>query len=231
MTVVVAHRTCPRNARENSLAGIELAAQLGADAVEIDARRSRDGTAVLLHDPWLGRIQHVPWPLRWTSDALLARLEVPTLAMALELARSLGLRVAIDTKDAGAAEAVLEAVQSTGTVDRLLLWSQHMSTLRTFARALPEVELALFRDTYDDDAHERLLVDAAAVGARAVSVHQDTATPAFIARARDRGIAVYCGYQSLETQSARLALAAGCGLAGVVTDWPRQARAVVSTVG
>jgi myo-inositol-1(or 4)-monophosphatase/deoxyribonuclease-2 len=231
MTVVVAHRTCPRDARENSLDGIEIAARLGADVVEVDARRSRDGTAVLLHDVWLGRVQHVPWPLRWANDELLARLGVPTLTVALERARSVGLRVAIDTKDAGAAEAVLEAVRAMDALDQVLLWSQHMPTLRTFARAQPEVELALFRDTLDDAAHDRFLADAVAVGARAVSAHQDAVTPAFVASARDRGLAVYCGYQSLETQTARLAEVARAGLAGVVTDWPAQARAVLSNSG
>ena len=58
MTLVVAHRTCPRDARENSLDGIAVAGRSGADVVEVDARRSRDGTAVLLHDPLLSSLMH-----------------------------------------------------------------------------------------------------------------------------------------------------------------------------
>ena len=72
--------------------------------------------------------------------------------------------------------------------------------------------------------HDRLLADAAAIGARAVSAHQDVVTPAFIAAAAERGLAVYCWYQSLEVQQARLAEVAAAGLAGVVTDWPAAAR-------
>ena len=87
-TRVVAHRTVPLDARENSLEGIAAAARLGADVVEVDARRSFDGTAVLLHDPWLGRVQKVPLPLRWAPDSLLHRLKVPTLVDALERAIS-----------------------------------------------------------------------------------------------------------------------------------------------
>jgi glycerophosphoryl diester phosphodiesterase len=225
MTMVIAHRTCARDERENSLEGIRLAARLGADAVEIDARRSRDGTVVLIHDPWLGRVQHVPWPLRWAGDGLLARLGVATLAAALETARLGGLHIAIDAKDAGAAPAIVAVVEEAGAADRVLLWSQHMSTARTFAAALPQVEVGLFRDTYDDEASDRLLADALDIGARSVSVHQDVATPTFIASARDQGLAVYCGYQSVAVQTERLPEAAAAGLAGVVTDWPRQARA------
>lgn len=180
-TLVVAHRTCQRDARENSLDGISTGARLGADVVEVDARRSRDGTVVLLHDPLLLRVQHRPLPVKWLRDAQLVRLGVPTLADALEVAGEVGVRLAIDTKDAGAAGAVLETVRSVGATDRVLLWSQHMPTVRSYVRALPDAQVALLRDTFDPAAHDRFLADAAAIGARAVSAHQDAVTPAFLA--------------------------------------------------
>jgi glycerophosphoryl diester phosphodiesterase len=225
--LVVAHRTCPRDARENSLSGIETAARLGADVVEVDARRAHSGTAVLLHDPWLGRVQHVPWPVRWASDRLLARLDVPTLRDALDTARAAGLRVAIDTKDAGAADAVLAAVREADAADIVLPWSQHMPVVRAFVRAWPEAEVALLRDSFSHREHGRLLADAEAIGARAVSAHQDAVTPAFIAAAAERGLGVYCWYQQGDKQDARLGEVATAGLRGVVTDWPAEARRIV----
>jgi myo-inositol-1(or 4)-monophosphatase/deoxyribonuclease-2 len=227
--LVVAHRTCPRDARENSLEGIEFAARAGADVVEVDARRSRDGTAVLLHDPHLLRVQHVPLLVRWLRDPQLARLRVPTLAQALEVAGASGIRVAIDTKDRGAADAVLDAVRQVGAADRVLLWSQHMPAVRTFVRALPDAQVGLLRDTFDPTGHERFLADAQAIGARAVSAHQDAATPKFIAAARERDIAVFTWFQRADKQTARLAELTAAGLAGVVTDWPAQARAALGT--
>jgi myo-inositol-1(or 4)-monophosphatase/deoxyribonuclease-2 len=222
--LVVAHRTCPRDARENSLDGVAFAARAGADVVEVDARRSRDGTAVLLHDPLLLRVQHVPFHVRWLRDAQLARLRVPALAEALDAAGASGIRVAIDTKDAGAAEAVLAAVRDTGAADRVLLWSQHMPAVRTYVRAMPDVQVGLLRDTFDQSQHDRFLADAQAIGARAVSAHQDAATPAFIAAARERGIEVFTWFQQADKQAARLGELVNAGLAGVVTDWPVQAR-------
>jgi glycerophosphoryl diester phosphodiesterase len=227
VTVVVAHRTCPRDAPENSLQGIVTAARLGAEVVELDARRSRDGTAVVIHDPWLGRVRRVPGLVRWSSDAFLHRLRVPTLVEALETARSVGVRVAVDAKDAGAAGAVLDAVHRTKTLDGVLLWSQHLTAVRAFAQALPGADVGVFRDTFDEAGRQRLLDDAVAVGARAVSVHQDTATPHFIAAARAGGLNVYVGYQTVEVQAARLATTAAAGLAGVVTDWAAEARAIL----
>jgi glycerophosphoryl diester phosphodiesterase len=230
-TLVIAHRTCPRDARENSLDGIAVAARLGADVVEVDVRRSRDGTPVLLHDPWLLRVQHLPLSVGWLHGAALARLGIPTLADALVAARDAGVRLAIDTKDAGAAGAVLGAVRTAAAVEHTLLWSQHMPAVRSYVRALPDAEVALLRDTFDPAGHDRLLADAHAIGARAVSAHEDVVTPAFLAAAADRGLAVYCWYRRLEVQTQRLAGVAALGLAGVVTDWPAAAREQLSDDG
>jgi glycerophosphoryl diester phosphodiesterase len=197
---------------------------LGADVVEVDARRSRDGVAMLLHDPLLLRVQHLPLHVRWLRAAQLVRVGIPTLAEALETAREAGVRLAVDTKDAGAADAVLAAVREAGAIEQVLLWSQHMPVVRTYVRAFPDAEVALLRDTFEPTANDRLLADAAAIGARAVSAHQDVVTPAFIGAGAERGLAVYCWYQQLEVQKARLAEMAAAGLTGVVTDWPADAR-------
>jgi len=230
-TLVVAHRTCPRDARENSLEGIAFAGRVGADVVEVDARRSRDGTPVLLHDPHLLRTQHFPALVRWLRPATLARLKVPTLVEALDAARAANLKVAIDTKDPGAGPAVVAAVREAGATDRVLLWSQHMPVVRTFVRELPDVDAALLRDSFNPEEHDRFLADAAAIGARAVSAHQDAATPAFIAAARERGLAVFTWFQREQLQDARLRELVEAGLAGVVTDWPRQAREAMRAAG
>jgi hypothetical protein len=99
-----------------------------------------------------------------------------------------------------------------------------MPTVRTYVRALPDAEVALLRDTFDPAGHDRLLADAAAIGARAISAHQDAVTPSFIAAAAERGLAVYCWYQQYTLQQTRLAEVAAAGLAGVVTNWPADAR-------
>ena len=53
--VIIAHRTSPLDAPENSLEGIRRSAELGADYVEIDVRLTRDGVPVMLHDGLLLR--------------------------------------------------------------------------------------------------------------------------------------------------------------------------------
>ena len=88
-----------------------------------------------------------------------------------------------------------------------------MPVLRSFVRSLPDVEAALLRDTFDPEHHERLLADAEAIGARAVSAHQDAVTPAFIAAAAARGLGVYCWYQHIGPPGRQLAEVAGRGAA------------------
>jgi glycerophosphoryl diester phosphodiesterase len=52
---VIAHRGASHYAPENTLAAFRLAAELGADAVELDAKLSADGVVVVHHDLTLAR--------------------------------------------------------------------------------------------------------------------------------------------------------------------------------
>ena len=230
--LVIAHRTCPRDAPENSLEGIRKAAELGADFVEVDARRTADGLAVLLHDPWLLRTLRppLPWPLRWTPASLARRLRLrgsrerlPTFAAALE-ALPPGLGVAIDIKDPSAVSETVREIHAHGLDDRVLLWSQHLDAVRYCVEHAPGVETSLLRDTLDADAHRRLLDDAVDAGAKGVSAHWDAVTRDFMTDAGARGLRVYSWCQ----EAGRHAEKHGLGLAGVVTDWPVEARSALT---
>ena len=48
---IIAHRGASRERPENTLAAFARAAELGADAVELDVHLSRDGHLVVHHDP------------------------------------------------------------------------------------------------------------------------------------------------------------------------------------
>jgi glycerophosphoryl diester phosphodiesterase len=55
----VAHRGASSEVAENTLAAVRRAVELGADMVEIDVRRSKDGALVLMHDATLTRTTDV----------------------------------------------------------------------------------------------------------------------------------------------------------------------------
>ena len=180
--LVIAHRTCAagRAARTRST-GIAAAARLGADVVEVDARRSRDGNrGAAARSAGSLRVQHVPLPVQLGArPSRLARLGVPTLADALEVAAENG-RAGRDRhqgpgRGRGGARARSRRPAPT---DQVLLWSQHMPAVRVVrARRCPTPRSRCCATRFDPTGHDRLLADAAAIGARAVSAHQDAVTP------------------------------------------------------
>lgn len=58
--LVVGHRGVPRLHQENTLAGFKRAVALGVPAIELDVRLTRDGHAVVFHDPDLHRMTGTP---------------------------------------------------------------------------------------------------------------------------------------------------------------------------
>lgn len=227
--VIIAHRTSPRDAPENSLAGIRRSAELGADYVEIDVRLTRDGVPVMLHDALLLRTTRRPWPVSWATAKGLRRARlrksgerVPTFAEAVAALPD-GMGFAIDTKSPDAAEAVVTELRRQGKLSRSLLWAQAERAVRWYAEHAGDEapEVALLRDAMTPDEIDRFLTDALDFGATAISAHQDTVDLAFIDRAHALGLKVHCWFQDTTTQ-ARLAT---LPLDGIVTDWPVDARA------
>ena len=227
--IVIAHRACPRHTAENSLDGIRRAAELGADAVEIDVRLTRDRVAVLMHDRTLRRTTGAWAPTMAYSFAALRRLRlsngevVPTFAEALN-ALPEGLRVAIHVKVASAIGPVLDEVRNQGCQRDVMVWSKRASPLRVAAEMEPEIEGSLLRDTFTSRGHRAFLRAAHECGARGISAHWQAVTPTFAARAHELGLAVYSWWRSPSVPTDKLPF-----LDGLVTDWPAEAQATVST--
>jgi glycerophosphoryl diester phosphodiesterase len=55
MTVVVAHRGASAYAPENTMDAFRLAVEMGADGIELDVHRTRDGKLAVIHDDTLDR--------------------------------------------------------------------------------------------------------------------------------------------------------------------------------
>ena len=243
--IVIAHRTCPRDAPENSLEGIRRAAELGADVVEIDVRLTRDGLPVLMHDATPRRTTgsvperqggSVPErhagnrvPLRWIAATQVRGLHlangepVPTLAEALA-ALPPTLRVAIDVKVPRAIGATLAEVRNQRLESRTLLWSQHRSAVRSCVHHAPGIEPSLLCDARSPLGGWRFLRAASATGARGISAHWDMITPAFVTHVRRRGLVLYSWCTDAQPSPEKLRL-----VDGLVTDWPAEVGAAISS--
>ncbi|MDX3578906.1 MULTISPECIES: glycerophosphodiester phosphodiesterase [unclassified Streptomyces] len=142
----VAHRGDPYRLRENTIASLRSALDLGADAVECDVRLTRDGVPVLLHDATLKRLWAQDRPLASLSAAEVRGLTagaVPTLGEAL--AATEGSRVMLDlpgTREVGAARRIVDAVREAGAADRVYYCAGPVAMLAVRA-ADPSAEIAL----------------------------------------------------------------------------------------
>ena len=222
--LVIAHRTCPLDAPENSLAGIRKAAELGADAVEVDVRAARGGEPVLGHDRTAWRLARHPLPVRLSSPAALAKVRrrlpdvLPPLGDALG-ALPPGLLMALDVKAPSAMRRVVDTCLAAGMTDRVLLWCRDARALALARRRSPRTPTALLRNTFDPEATARYVRDAVDAGATAVSLHERAVTPESVTAAREAGLTVYGWALSPESQDRLL----DARVDGVVTDWPAAA--------
>ncbi|WP_409469399.1 glycerophosphodiester phosphodiesterase [Streptomyces sp. HC307] len=142
----VAHRGAPYHHPENTVDSLRTALELGADAVEIDVRLTRDGIPVLLHDETLKRLWEHDRPLlSLSADEVhgLTNGAVPTLAQALTATD--GSRVMLDlpgTPDVRAARRVVDVVRDCGAQDRVYYCAGPSAMLAVRA-ADPAAEIAL----------------------------------------------------------------------------------------
>jgi len=223
--LVLAHRGARRRAPENTLEALAVARELGADGVEIDVRRTRDGVLVLHHDPappngsMLCTLDHAEVARRHPT--------IPTLPEVLDACA--GLLVNIEIKnlpwegdfdaDESVAEAVVELLEARGGADRVLVSSFHLPTVdRVHERAanvptaflfLAGMDLVEVVDLSADRGHVAVHPDLRALGGP--EVHE------FIRHAHERGLDVNVWTVNEPADMARLA---ELGVDALVTDVP-----------
>jgi glycerophosphoryl diester phosphodiesterase len=155
---LVAHRGGSLLAPENTFVAFDGAVALGADAIETDVRRTRDGVVVVFHDDTterltgargtveeraLAEIQALDAAFRFTLDGGRthphrgAGVRVPTLAETF--ARYPAMRFSLDAKsrDPRLAEALAAAIRDARAEDRVCIGSFHDEQAERLGRLLP----------------------------------------------------------------------------------------------
>lgn len=145
MANVIAHRGASAAVQENTLLAFATAKRMGADAVELDVRTSRDGLLVVHHNPALddGRVicetHHLDVPDH-----------VPSLAEALEACAGMWVNVEIKNDpnepdfdaDEKRADATVALLQSLGELDRWLVSSFRLETINRVHAVEPALRTA-----------------------------------------------------------------------------------------
>lgn len=164
---VIAHRGAMSERPENTVIAVRRAIEVGADAVEIDVRTSRDGILFLMHDKTLDRTTNGKGPASALTISELKRLDagsyfgpeykgtaIATLAEVLEECRN-KIDVLLDLKEAGQqyAEAVAEVARRHGDLDRIVLGVHSVKQAEAFRRLLPHTrQLAFLADPEEIEA-------------------------------------------------------------------------------
>lgn len=227
---VLAHRGGGTLAPENTLGGLRAGHAHGFRGVEFDAKLTRDGVVILLHDDSLGRTTsgqglaaQTDWEgLRgldagsWLSPQF-AGEPIPTLAAALELCQQLHLWPNVEIKPCPSREretgtaVALEVAQHWRSGTLPLLSSFSPLALEAAREAAPQLPRGLLVEKIPAnwrDEYERLECFS-------LHCHFRAAKPAFLAAAAEAGIPVLC-YTVNERKRALQLRAAGAS--AIVTD-------------
>ena len=159
--LVIAHRGASAAAPENTLAAFRLAADLGADGVELDVRRTVDGQLVVIHDASVDRTTGGTGRVGALTLDQLRRFDagrkfgppfrgerIPLLSQVFEV---LGGRLLVDVevKAAGVEAAVLDLIRKTQMVDSVLISSFDAQVVAHVRDLAPEMPAGLLQSAAD----------------------------------------------------------------------------------
>lgn len=223
---VLAHRGLAGEHRENTLPSFAAALAAGAAYLETDVQLSRDGVAVLSHDPDLQRVFGRPERVADLTARELSLLDgggVPTLSDAL--AAFPHARFNIDVKADGAQRPTALAVRACGATQRVLVTSfsesrrsQTVGLLRGVATSAARRGVAAALAAASIGSRRAMRAATAGIHALQVPVRYGAlpvVTPRFIDAAHAVGVEVHVWTVNEPAEMLRLRR---LGVDGVITD-------------
>jgi glycerophosphoryl diester phosphodiesterase len=250
----IAHRGASAEAPENTLAALRLGVERGADGVEFDVCRSRDGALVIFHDKTLPRttdFQSV-FPGRDGKEAELSAFDladlrrldagswksprfagerIPTLEEALEVLRGRAMAV-VEIKPAEIGREVARTIQRLGLEEQVFVISFAAEAVREARAELPGAATGFL-------THEHVSVDPVArarkhlkqareAGANAIVCEYPLASPEYIRDLHRHAMAVWV-YTVDEPEVMEVLIRAG--IDGIISNVPERLLALLAAAG
>lgn len=233
-TQIFAHRGFSAMHPENSLRAFREAAALGADAVEFDVQRTRDGELVVIHDERLdastnaqGWVHELSWAelrtvrLRARSGSTVYEDTVPHLEEVLSFLVGTGQLVNIELKNAqvpysGIEEQVLKLVHAHALTERTIVSSFNHPSMRIVKDIDPGVRtgIILAGRLHDFWSYAR------SVKADALHLHRGFLDAELVQAAQREGFLVNVYTVNDEFELSRMVEA---GVNGIITNYPDRA--------
>ncbi len=152
MTKVIAHRGASAYAPENTIAAFELAAQQGADMIELDVQCSADGTLIVFHDEtterWDGQKKlAIECSLDGLRKLSIGGERIATFAETCEFAKAHSMHMNVELKGFGIGVETCRILRETG-VEELVLFSSFVpEALREVQAISPHIPRAYLMGT------------------------------------------------------------------------------------
>jgi glycerophosphoryl diester phosphodiesterase len=231
--LVIAHRGASAVAPENTLAAFRLAAEQGANFVELDVQESKDGQVLVNHDSDLMKTGRSAMKI-WENDAAQLRSvdigshagrqfseeRVPTLAEVLAACKGKA-RVIVELKSYGhdqrLEERVVEIVEAAGMEKNCLFMSLNHGMVSKMKQLRPSWRCGVLV--------AKALGDLTALNSDFLAVEARLATARFVRRAHRAGQDVYVWTVN---DPAWMLAAMSHGADGLITDKPDLALQVVA---
>lgn len=161
---IIAHRGASAERPECTLAAVQRAIEVGATAVEVDVRTSRDGQLFILHDTTLDRTTNAKGPANaWTLeqlqqldagswfDAAYRGERIPSLIEAAKLCRG-KIDLLLDLKEQGDEydRQVVRIIREHGKPSQTIVGVRSVPQAKRFRELLPEAKQLALIPTVDD---------------------------------------------------------------------------------
>ena len=230
LPLVTSHAACKGHAPENTLAGIEAALRLGAEAIEVDVHCTADSVPVLLHDDTVDRTTDGTGDIREMTLAQARQLDagaqqfvprfkgvpIPTLAEVIDLTRGNAL-LQIEMKQDGIEERVADVVRGAGAIASCEVHSFWPQIVKTMRAAEPRMAAALLTDGRRIVDWDEFFGFALSLNAQGVSVHYEQTTMERVRSGQRRGLTYMVWTVDDEPEIARMT---EYGVDGICSNFP-----------
>lgn len=146
MTIIIAHRGFADNCRENTLEAYQKAIEVGADAIELDIRKTRDNVFISFHDEFICKKQIAQLTYVEINDlARSLNFNVPTLEEVLKLVRG-KINLDIELKEKGYEIEVINLILEYLTIEQFIVTSFHLESLLTIKNNYTRIKTGIILD-------------------------------------------------------------------------------------
>lgn len=227
-----AHRGASEYLPENTFLAFDVGIYMGANGIETDIRRTKDGTLVLFHDNTLERVTGEPGAVEdYTFDELRRFMvrkngycdRIVRFEDFLERFSFRDLTFAIELKGVGVEEETADLLRKYRMEKKAVVTSFHLEFIRRFREYAPEFEIGFLTREVNDE----VIADLKAIGAEEICPKAVLMTEELVERWHEMGFRVRAWGVADERLMEH---AVACGADGMTVNFPDRLTKLMSTL-